>query len=128
MSTIDVLGAGSASSPADYALPDDEPGQLAVLSEGTTRYLAARLGATAFTWRSDEPSCHRRVVGASSDGAAVELQVKAIALARDGSLLMAVQAGTLWWLDRAAPAARTCLLYTSPSPRDRQKSRMPSSA
>ena len=26
------------------------------------------------------------------------------------------------WLDRA------CLLYTSPSPRDRQKSRMPSSA
>ena len=24
--------------------------------------------------------------------------------------------------------ARTCLLYTSPSPRDRQKSRMPSSA
>ena len=25
-------------------------------------------------------------------------------------------------------AARTCLLYTSPSPRDRQKSRMPSSA
>ena len=26
------------------------------------------------------------------------------------------------------PPARTCLLYTSPSPRDRQKSRMPSSA
>ena len=25
-------------------------------------------------------------------------------------------------------AATTCLLYTSPSPRDRQKSRMPSSA
>src|SRR5665213_4130877 len=26
------------------------------------------------------------------------------------------------------PLARACLLYTSPSPRDRQKSRMPSSA
>ena len=26
------------------------------------------------------------------------------------------------------PSLRTCLLYTSPSPRDRQKSRMPSSA
>ena len=26
------------------------------------------------------------------------------------------------------PEYRTCLLYTSPSPRDRQKSRMPSSA
>ena len=32
------------------------------------------------------------------------------------------------WLDRAIAAASTCLLYTSPSPRDRQKSRMPSSA
>ena len=27
-----------------------------------------------------------------------------------------------------APGAVACLLYTSPSPRDRQKSRMPSSA
>ena len=26
------------------------------------------------------------------------------------------------------PSSDTCLLYTSPSPRDRQKSRMPSSA
>ena len=29
---------------------------------------------------------------------------------------------------RKAPLLRICLLYTSPSPRDRQKSRMPSSA
>ena len=29
---------------------------------------------------------------------------------------------------RAEGCARACLLYTSPSPRDRQKSRMPSSA
>ena len=29
---------------------------------------------------------------------------------------------------RYAALARLCLLYTSPSPRDRQKSRMPSSA
>ena len=28
----------------------------------------------------------------------------------------------------ATPFGRACLLYTSPSPRDRQKSRMPSSA
>ena len=33
--------------------------------------------------------------------------------------------GHLW---QAGPQARGCLLYTSPSPRDRQKSRMPSSA
>ena len=31
-------------------------------------------------------------------------------------------------LSRAGATADTCLLYTSPSPRDRQKSRMPSSA
>ena len=31
-------------------------------------------------------------------------------------------------VDDAAAASTACLLYTSPSPRDRQKSRMPSSA
>ena len=31
-------------------------------------------------------------------------------------------------LDINSPEGRDCLLYTSPSPRDRQKSRMPSSA
>ena len=31
-------------------------------------------------------------------------------------------------LNPSAPVDRSCLLYTSPSPRDRQKSRMPSSA
>ena len=30
--------------------------------------------------------------------------------------------------DQALEQAKACLLYTSPSPRDRQKSRMPSSA
>ena len=32
------------------------------------------------------------------------------------------------WVSPATPAFGICLLYTSPSPRDRQKSRMPSSA
>ena len=32
------------------------------------------------------------------------------------------------WTDVIAPTARTCLLYTSPSPRDQRGSRMPSSA
>src|SRR5674476_345360 len=39
--------------------------------------------------------------------------------------------GKPWVLDPVAVgigSLRTCLLYTSPSPRDRQKSRMPSSA
>ena len=43
-------------------------------------------------------------------------------------------AGAVWWNFRLADGLVTvalcnsCLLYTSPSPRDRQKSRMPSSA
>ena len=32
------------------------------------------------------------------------------------------------WAERQRARNRACLLYTSPSPRDRQKSRMPSSA
>ena len=31
-------------------------------------------------------------------------------------------------MDLQGPAIRTCLLYTSPSPRDKRQSRMPSSA
>ena len=40
-------------------------------------------------------------------------------------------AGRLWNVDAVCVLSRigkVCLLYTSPSPRDRQKSRMPSSA
>ena len=32
------------------------------------------------------------------------------------------------WEENGKDVIQTCLLYTSPSPRDRQKSRMPSSA
>ena len=35
---------------------------------------------------------------------------------------------TKLWLERCAEKGYTCLLYTSPSPRDRTRSRMPSSA
>ncbi|GKR06340.1 cation transporter [Aeromonas caviae] len=46
------------------------------------------------------------------------------------TLPLAVVGGiwTLWLLDFNLSVAVGCLLYTSPSPRDRQKSRMPSSA
>ena len=39
-----------------------------------------------------------------------------------------ISAGTASLTETNLPQTVTCLLYTSPSPRDRQKSRMPSSA
>ena len=41
---------------------------------------------------------------------------------------MVLQDGVTGWIDAGSQGADPCLLYTSPSPRDRQKSRMPSSA
>ena len=54
-------------------------------------------------------------------------------LARAGWKVVALDAGPFWdpdtdWVSDEAGSHHLCLLYTSPSPRDRQKSRMPSSA
>ena len=37
-------------------------------------------------------------------------------------------AGVVGWVDLDSDKAKDCLLYTSPSPRDKRQSRMPSSA
>ena len=42
--------------------------------------------------------------------------------------LQAHQIGLIYWNELLEDERNYCLLYTSPSPRDRQKSRMPSSA
>ena len=46
-------------------------------------------------------------------------------VAEDLDLFLDLYSDTLKW---SGPNVYDCLLYTSPSPRDRQKSRMPSSA
>ena len=46
----------------------------------------------------------------------------------NGELLLGTWQGIYLFEHRLNPQIRTCLLYTSPSPRDRLKSRMPSSA
>ena len=49
-------------------------------------------------------------------------------LLRDGDALWQTQSTGLLQRQLAVLQACTCLLYTSPSPRDRTRSRMPSSA
>ena len=64
------------------------------------------------------------VAGVSIDSRSIKMDELFVAIkaARDGHSFIndAINLG--------AKAAMVCLLYTSPSPRDRQKSRMPSSA
>ena len=52
----------------------------------------------------------------------------AMSFINEDKLLITTKAGKLWLVDRSGEQSLVCLLYTSPSPRDRQKSRMPSSA
>ena len=60
-------------------------------------------------------------------GLTVALIAMLIALIWDGTL--AIRVGfTSFVIGVTVISLKTCLLYTSPSPRDRQKSRMPSSA
>ena len=54
--------------------------------------------------------------------------VKLLALDLDGTLLNSQKELTPRTCDALYTAAEACLLYTSPSPRDRTRSRMPSSA
>ena len=48
--------------------------------------------------------------------------------APDPEVVAAMQMASRYYVNMDELLASTCLLYTSPSPRDRQKSRMPSSA
>ena len=56
-------------------------------------------------------------------------RVHALAYLRNTEYFNPVEEGQTWFgTQLAVQRAWACLLYTSPSPRDRQKSRMPSSA
>ena len=46
----------------------------------------------------------------------------------NGKLIGLITTADLLWLNMGFEQYHTCLLYTSPSPRDRTRSRMPSSA
>ena len=60
------------------------------------------------------------------DSGAVATQVPLIS--RTGTLIYLVQIPVQQYISHELPQYDTCLLYTSPSPRDKRQSRMPSSA
>ena len=64
-------------------------------------------------------------IGEVHDGAAV---TDWMAQERERGITITAAAISTSWQDHRINIIDTCLLYTSPSPRDRQKSRMPSSA
>ena len=58
-----------------------------------------------------------------TDSRPVQVQVPCVEMYNDGTACPILSEVRGWFKDKSF-----CLLYTSPSPRDRQKSRMPSSA
>ena len=81
--------------------------------------MALRLGQDSFALVEfgDGSIVNDVVIGHTDSG--ILLRVDSIAIGRDAQ----VKAGTV-----SSGSDRTCLLYTSPSPRDPKTSRMPSSA
>ena len=87
----------------------------------TTALLATLVVASPANASATGPTCDGKTpvqtcTGTTSDGAAYKMVVPATF---NGT-------ATIW--SHGFGGNTTCLLYTSPSPRDRQKSRMPSSA
>ena len=62
----------------------------------------------------------------AAPGELLNLSLNASAVLPEGAVLLAMIATLL--VDLAGEKVATCLLYTSPSPRDMRRSRMPSSA
>ena len=81
-------------------------------------------GVVAACWVLGRP---KRNILRSTDASAIAAinrsQMELVIPAREGDAMGQASAQTV-----QLPAAHDCLLYTSPSPRDRTRSRMPSSA
>ena len=72
---------------------------------------------------------HVAIQGTSGCGKSTLLNIMAgLEVPSDGEVFWSNQPTSAWSVERRRSCRQTCLLYTSPSPRDRQKSRMPSSA
>ena len=103
----------------------------------------AELGRTGLADADDVARAAGAAAAAQKDWAAAPFTQRAAVLRKAGDLISANADELAQWVVRetgavpglagfavgvAAQECYDCLLYTSPSPRDRQKSRMPSSA
>ena len=88
----------------------------------------SRIDAICRALRLDFAELARRVADAQPLLAQLtEAQERAVVADRK-LLLVAINVLSQWTLEQMVAHYRLCLLYTSPSPRDRTRSRMPSSA
>src|SRR5665213_2712839 len=108
---------------AGFAVAGQDPRTFIPSFDGVTKNLpllddAAR-GIGAFNWTPDRDQIVRRVALIYRIG---DTLVPSLA----GETLRVAQGASTYILKASNASGETCLLYTSPSPRDRQKSRMPS--
>ena len=113
------------------ASPAPKLDAFAVASAATPQFSAQRLSDHIKYLASDEMEGRfPGLIGERLTLAYLQAQYEAMGLepgGRDGSWLQPVDL-VRFTPERAPTASWTCLLYTSPSPRDRTRSRMPSSA
>ena len=107
-------------SPADYAHADEVTVQV---SNSDTSTAVITINSTVVI-----EAAQTAITQAESATAVIETQATAITSPTETITATITQAQDSILQAQAVVDSATCLLYTSPSPRDRQKSRMPSSA
>src|SRR5674476_1573372 len=115
---------------AAFSKIEDKPAPIAIRDVSLSATLCQRAGSSSCAGMFDREYYDDMVAGPFRDGTVGEAPV----LPGTGLFMPAGTAGDKdkGLFRRTVPEFKadlcTCLLYTSPSPRDRQKSRMPSSA
>ena len=99
-------------------------GQSVTLSQSTNASGATVMISGASTSQSVQSLGMYAVQNTTGQSSSTTMDARTLSVAGDGAVSVGYSAGSL----RISAPVQTCLLYTSPSPRDQRGSRMPSSA